>query len=54
MSKLDNETIISLLLGRLLRIISNHNLLKKNLSCTNLAHELGQSLLDTLYSQDYK
>ena len=50
MSKLDNETIISLLLGRLLRIISNHNLLNKNTYCNDLASDLGNSLLYDYYS----
>ena len=51
---LTNEIIISQLLGRLLRIISNHNLLNKNTNCTELACDLGRSLLNSYYFQEYK
>lgn len=49
-SGLNNEIIISHLLGRLLRIISNNNLFNKNTSCTDLACDLGKSLLYAYYS----
>ena len=51
---LTNELIISQLLGRLLRIISNHNLLNKNTNCTELAYDLGKSLLNSYYFQEYQ
>ena len=53
-SGLTNEIIISNLLGRLLRIISNNNLFNKNTSCTDLACDLGNSLLYAFYSLKYK
>lgn len=53
LNNLNNELIISRLLGRLLRIISNHNLLNKNTYCTDLASDLGNSLLDDYYSVKY-
>nr|QWO71375.1 RNA polymerase [Calocybe gangraenosa] len=52
-SHLNNEVIISQLLGRLLRIISNNNLFNKNTNCTELAEDLGQSLVYSFYSQEY-
>ena len=53
-SGLSNEVIISQLLGRLIRIISNNNLLNKNTSCTSLSIDLGKSLLYCFYSQEHK
>ena len=53
LNNLNNEIIISRLLGRLLRIISNHNLLNKNTYCTELASDLGNSLLYEYYSLKY-
>ena len=50
LNNLNNEIIISRLLGRLLRIISNHNLLNKNTYCNDLASDLGNSLLYDYYS----
>ena len=54
LNNLSNDVIIEQLLGRLLRIISNHNLLNKNTNCTELAYDLGDSLLYSFYSQKYK
>jgi len=53
-SSIDNEEIISVLLGRLLRIISNTNLLNRHTNCTSLAYELGQNLVYLFYSNKYK
>lgn len=53
-TNLSNEEIISQLLGRFLRIISNNNLFNKNTNCTELASDLGQSLLYIFYSNEYK
>ena len=53
-SELYNEIIISQLLGRLLRIISNNNLNNHNTNCTELAFDLGQSLLFSYYSLNYQ
>ena len=50
---LSNDLIISHLLGRLLRIISNNNLINKNTSSTELALDLGNSLLFEYYSQEF-
>lgn len=49
LNNLNNRNIISQLLGRLLRIISNNNLFNKNTNCSDLAH----SLLFSFYSQEY-
>ena len=53
LNNLKNEIIISRLLGRLLRIISNHNLLNKNTYSTDLASDLANSLLYDYYSVKY-
>jgi DNA-directed RNA polymerase len=42
--RLDNEKILSLLLGRLLRIISYNKIYEKN-NCTQIAKDLGEALL---------
>ena len=46
---LEDEVIISQLFGRLIRIISNHNLSNNNTNCVELASDLGQSLLNYYY-----
>ena len=51
---LSNEEISSQLLGRLLRIISNNNLLNKNTNAIELARDLSDSLLNSFYSQKFK
>jgi DNA-dependent RNA polymerase len=51
---LSTEDIVSQLLGRFLRIISNNDLFNKNTNCTELACDLGQSLLYSLYSKNYE
>lgn len=51
---LSNEIIISHLLGRILRIISNNNLINKNTNATDLAVDLGNSLVFEYYSQEYR
>ena len=53
LNNLNNDIIISRLLGRLLRIISNHNLLNKNTYSTDLASDLANSLLYDYYSVKY-
>ena len=51
---LTNDTIISHLLGRFLRIISNHNLCNKNTKCTELAKDLASSLVFDFYNLKFK
>lgn len=53
-SGLSNEIIISQLLGRLIRIISNNKLSNKNTNCTSLSIDLANSLLYIFYSQEHK
>ena len=53
LTSLSNEKIISQLLGRLLRIISNNNIISKNNS-TELALDLVESLLNYYYYLEYK
>jgi len=53
-SNLSNEDIISYLLGRVLKIISNNNLCNKNTNCTNLALDLVDSLLFHFYGIEYQ
>lgn len=50
---LEDEEIVSLLLGRLLRIISNTNQYNKHTNCTVLGYELGQSLVYIFYTKKY-
>jgi len=53
-SCLSNVIIISQLLGRLIRIISNNKLSNKNTYCTSLSIDLANSLLYIFYFQEYK
>ena len=53
-SRLSNEVIISHLLGRVLKIISNTNLLNKNTNSTDVALDLAKSLLFYFYKIEYQ
>jgi len=50
---ISDDDIISQLLGRFLRIISNNNLFNNSTNCTALALDLGQSLLFKFFSNEY-
>jgi len=53
-SRLSNDIIISHLLGRVLKIISNTNLLNKNTNSTDVALDLAKSLLYYFYKIEYQ
>src|ERR1700722_15505307 len=51
---LSNDIIIYHLLGRVLKIISNNNLLNKNTNSTDVALDLAKSLLFYFYKIEYQ
>lgn len=50
---LNNDEIISRLLGKFLLILSNNNLNNKNTNCTELSCDLAQSLLYLYYKKEF-
>lgn len=54
LNNIDNKTLISYLLGRLLRIISNNNLLNNNTFCSNVSIDLSKDLVNFYILNEYK